>query len=84
MAVDSKTQSAILAMQSTISQISAKVATIYTNAGASYSTADVDASLAQSIAGFNSQLTDILNKFTALQINDINNVYLYNIYYIAL
>ena len=69
MAADAKTQSAILAMQSTISQISAKVATIYTNAGAPYSTADVDGSLAQTFVGFNSQLTDLLNKLTNLQIN---------------
>jgi hypothetical protein len=69
MAADSKTQAQVLAMQSTISQISSKVATIYTNLSAPYSTADIDGSLAQTIAGFNSQLTDILNKFTALQIN---------------
>ena len=69
MAADSKTQACILAMQSTLSQINAKVATIYTNLSSPYSTADVDGSLAQTITGFNSQLTDMLNKFTALQIN---------------
>ena len=69
MAAYTKTQAAILAMQSTISQISAKVATMYTNLSAPYATADIDSSLAQSFTGFNSQLTDMLNKFNALQIN---------------
>ncbi len=69
MAADSKTQAQILALQSIISQISATVATIYTNASNPYSTADIDASLAQTFTGFTSQLTDIYNKLVKLQIN---------------
>ena len=69
MAADAKTQAQILAMQSVISQISKVVATTYTNLSAPYVTADIDSSLAQSFTGFNSQLTDMLNKFNALQIN---------------
>lgn len=69
MSTYTKTQTAKTALQAVVTNITNKLTTINTDAGAPYATADLDGAYAAILNGYQVQFQKLLDELTRLEIN---------------